>query len=226
MLRVIITAVKRHVNESIFQRVSLTSASPLRGEHHESHARQGRAAESPAGDCPLRVDLFDVTRARPDRLKALGASGVMTVGGGMQAIFGTRSENLKTDIEAYLSTAGADADAPIESERRPEAPGPTELSSAPGPGIRPDVTGRAADIARALGGLRNLQTVEACAITRIRTSLVDARSIDEVALRRAGVPALMRLGPNLVHVIVGNDAAAVAAAMRELLARQPPAARR
>ena len=122
----------------------------------------------------------------------------------MQAIFGTRSENLKTDIEAYLGTAGADADAPVESERRPEAPRPAKLSSAPGPGIRPDVFGRAAEIARALGGLRNLQTVEACAITRIRISLVDARSIDEVALRTAGVPALMRLGPNLVHGIVGT----------------------
>ena len=27
----------------------------------------------------------------------------------MQAIFGTRSENLKTDIEAYLRTAGSEA---------------------------------------------------------------------------------------------------------------------
>ena len=172
----------------------------------------------------LRVDLYDVTRAHPDRLKALGASGVMTVGGGMQAIFGTRSENLKTDIEAYLRTAGSEADAPVDSERRPVSPRPAELSSAPGPGIRADFAGRAAEIARALGGLRNLQTVEACAITRLRISLVDAQSIDEVALRTAGVPAVMRIAPNLVHLIVGNDAAAIAAAIQELLAHQPRAA--
>ena len=142
----------------------------------------------------------------------------------MQAIFGTRSENLKTDIEAYLRTAGSDADAPVDSERRPVSPPPAELSSAPGPGIRADFAGRAAEIARALGGLRNLQTVEACAITRLRISLVDAQSIDEVALRTAGVPAVMRIAPNLVHLIVGNDAAAIATAIQELLAHQPRAA--
>ena len=43
----------------------------------------------------LRVKLADVTKASPDALKALGAAGVVTVGDGMQAIFGTRSENLK-----------------------------------------------------------------------------------------------------------------------------------
>jgi glucose-like phosphotransferase system IIB component len=47
----------------------------------------------------LRVRLADVTNTRPDRLKALGAAGVVAVGDGMQAIFGTRSENLKTEME-------------------------------------------------------------------------------------------------------------------------------
>jgi PTS system glucose-specific IIC component len=54
----------------------------------------------------LRVELHDVTRASPDQLKALGASGVVKVGSGMQAIFGTRSENLKTDMEEYMRSAG------------------------------------------------------------------------------------------------------------------------
>ena len=56
------------------------------------------------------------------------------------------------------------------------------VSSPPGPGVRADFAGRAAEITRALGGLRNLQTVEACAITRLRIGLVEAQSIDEAAL--------------------------------------------
>src|SRR3954466_3784373 len=58
----------------------------------------------------LRVKLADITKASPEKLKALGAAGVIVVGDGMQAIFGTRSENLKTEMEEYLKTAGPEAD--------------------------------------------------------------------------------------------------------------------
>src|SRR3954466_4955957 len=58
----------------------------------------------------LRVKLVDVTRVSADKLKALGAAGVVMVGDGVQAIFGTQSENLKTDMEEYLKTAGPEAD--------------------------------------------------------------------------------------------------------------------
>jgi PTS system glucose-specific IIC component len=54
----------------------------------------------------LRVDLNDVSLASAEALRGLGAAGVVQVGGGMQAVFGTRSENLKTDIEEYLRAGG------------------------------------------------------------------------------------------------------------------------
>jgi PTS system glucose-specific IIC component len=57
----------------------------------------------------LRVELNDVSLASADALRALGAAGVVQVGGGMQAIFGTRSENLKTDMEEYLRAGGTQA---------------------------------------------------------------------------------------------------------------------
>jgi PTS system glucose-specific IIC component len=59
----------------------------------------------------LRVKLADVTKASPDTLKALGAAGVIVLGDGMQAIFGTRSENLKTEMQKYLESAGPGAEA-------------------------------------------------------------------------------------------------------------------
>ena len=55
----------------------------------------------------LRVQLHDMSRADAARLKTLGATGVITVGNNLQAIFGTRSENLKGDMEAYLRSGGS-----------------------------------------------------------------------------------------------------------------------
>src|SRR4029079_8571018 len=52
----------------------------------------------------LRVKRKDITKASPEKLKALGATGVVVMGDGMQAIFGTRSENLKTEMEEYLTS--------------------------------------------------------------------------------------------------------------------------
>ena len=77
----------------------------------------------------LRVKLADVTKASAGTLKALGAAGVVVVGDGMQAIFGTRSENLKTEMEDYLESAGPEADE-IEEASPVKAPPPAGLQAA------------------------------------------------------------------------------------------------
>lgn len=52
----------------------------------------------------LRVAVNDVESVNQERLKALGATGVIVVGGGVQAIFGTQSDNLKTDMEDWIQS--------------------------------------------------------------------------------------------------------------------------
>jgi PTS system glucose-specific IIC component len=126
----------------------------------------------------LRVELHDVRRASPDRLKALGAAGVMQVGRGLQAVFGTRSENLKTDMEEYMRQAG------------PES----------------GVAFGAAAISAALGGLGNIVRIEACALTRLRVELREGGVVRESGLVAAGALGLLRVSEHLVHVIVGEDA--------------------
>jgi PTS system glucose-specific IIC component len=57
----------------------------------------------------LRISVTDMSKVDVPRLKSLGATGVVVVGQSAQAIFGTRSENLKTDMEQYLKQKGSAA---------------------------------------------------------------------------------------------------------------------
>jgi PTS system glucose-specific IIC component len=159
----------------------------------------------------LRVELEDVTRASPDALKALGAAGVMKVGSGMQAIFGTRSENLKTDMEEYMRTAH-DA-VKMGAVSAPAAPVSAPPSSRLGVIVTPQQRVRASAVAAALGGMDNIESVDAVAITRLRVALRDEGKIDEAALDRAGVGGVMRVSDGVVHLIVGEDAEGYAAAL-------------
>ena len=88
----------------------------------------------------------------------------------MQAIFGTRSENLKTEMEEDLKSAGPEAD-------DMEPPSPVKASSPSGiqPRLRdPDVAHKASAYIAALGGADNIDRVDACARTRLRIVVRDA----------------------------------------------------
>jgi PTS system glucose-specific IIC component len=50
----------------------------------------------------LRVSVADVDSVDQVKLKELGAAGVVVVSGGVQAIFGTKSGNLKTDMDEWI----------------------------------------------------------------------------------------------------------------------------
>ncbi|MFN7533306.1 MAG: PTS transporter subunit EIIC, partial [Gemmatimonas sp.] len=154
----------------------------------------------------LRVDLHDVSRASAAALKGLGASGVMQVGNGMQAIFGTRSENLKTDMEEFMRTM------PLASARGPRVASAAILG-APTVVITHGHRTRAAAITAALGGTDNITQADTVALTRVRVVLHDASRLNESALTAAGVRGVMPLDGGVVHLIVGEDAAGITAAM-------------
>jgi glucose PTS system EIICB or EIICBA component len=154
----------------------------------------------------LRVELVDPAKASPDRLKALGAAGVVEVGNNLQAIFGTRSENLKSDMEEYLRS-GAEPAAPAPAARVPAVPARASAPDA-------DALRAASAIAVALGGPRNIASSEACALTRVRVKLVDPALINDAALRETAVAGVMHVGGNVLHLIVGSKADAIAAAIK------------
>ena len=162
----------------------------------------------------LRVKLKDSSKVSADKLKALGAAGVVMVGDGVQAIFGTRSDVLKTEIGDYLKTAGPEAD-------EVEAPSPVKAPAQAGiqPKLRdPLAAEKARALINALGGKANIQRVDACAETRLRIVTTNG-ALDEAALKDAGVEAIVRLPDRVVHLLTGLNADQYAAEMRGQLAR-------
>jgi PTS system glucose-specific IIC component len=162
----------------------------------------------------LRVKVADVTKASAEALKALGATGVVVVGDGVQAIFGTRSENLKTEMEDYLRSAGPEAD-------EVEGPSPVKPATPPPfqPKLRdPDAPRRASVYIAALGGKANIVRVDACAETRLRLVLRNAGEVNEAALRAEGIAALVKVSDETMHLLAGLNADQYAAEMRGQLA--------
>ncbi|WP_343188457.1 PTS glucose transporter subunit IIBC [Buchnera aphidicola (Neophyllaphis varicolor)] len=51
----------------------------------------------------LRVSVLEIQKVNKNKLNKLGAAGVIISGLGVQAIFGTKSDNLKTKIDEYLN---------------------------------------------------------------------------------------------------------------------------
>jgi PTS system glucose-specific IIC component len=168
----------------------------------------------------LRVKLADITKASPGKLKALGAAGVVVVGDGMQAIFGTRSENLKTEMEDYLKHAGPEADE-IEEPSPVKAPTAGALQ----PKLRDqDAARRASAFIAGLGGKGNIIRVDACAETRLRLVLRDEQKINDSALKSQGIAAVVRLPEGVCHLLAGLNADQYAAEMRGQIAENLPAA--
>jgi PTS system glucose-specific IIC component len=178
---------------------------------------RGNIASLDACITRLRVIVRDVARADAARLKALGATGVVVVGEGVQAIFGTRSENLKSDMEAYLKVAGSEADGAVAAG--PPA-GPRGAVAPPRPPAGVDaaaVEQRAAGLLAALGGAGNVKRLEAVAQTRLRVLVGDDARVQEGALRASGAQGVMRAETGVWHVLVGLGAASYATALARRL---------
>jgi glucose PTS system EIICB or EIICBA component len=166
----------------------------------------------------LRVGVKDINKADQNKLKALGAAGVLLVGNNMQAIFGTRSDNLKTDMEEYLKTAGDEAELSDEAA--------AEISYQPtgGPTVRlrdPLAPEKARGIIDGLGGPDNITKVDAVAETRLRVKVRDTSVVDESVLTDSGIAGLTIVGDGTLHLLAGLNADQYAAEMRGQLAAVP-----
>ncbi|MCA9549000.1 MAG: response regulator [Myxococcales bacterium] len=161
----------------------------------------------------LRVAVVDAGLVDEAALKALGASGVMVVGTGVQAVFGPLSENLKGEIEDYLAATPTEGAAPALTST---GAAPPSVVAPAAPEADPAVLQAARRLLAALGGVKNLRGLGPLALTRVRAELVDASAFDEAEARAAGVQAVMRAAPGVLHLILGPEAPRMAAALQQV----------
>ncbi|MGE0528783.1 MAG: PTS transporter subunit EIIC, partial [Bdellovibrionales bacterium] len=167
----------------------------------------------------LRVQVADRTRVDGDRLKALGATAVLQVADGVQAIFGTASENLKTDMEQVMTTEfAAPTTAPAVSSASGrdamnlglgmEGSGGVKRASAGGSAVSVGVA-KIDKLVAALGGPENILSSRCVALTRVRVEVKDPHRLrlDELA---GEVHGSQEIRPGLYHLILGELAPAVA----------------
>ncbi len=163
----------------------------------------------------LRVKLNDVSKVNANKLKSLGAAGVVMVGDGVQAIFGTQSENLKTDMQEYLKTAGPEAD-----ELEAASPSPAQVSAASTAvaiASDPEAGRKATAWLAALGGAANIERLEACAATRLRVVLKNEVLANEATLLNSGIEAVVRISAKTLHLLAGTNADQYAAELKSRL---------
>jgi PTS system glucose-specific IIC component len=117
-------------------------------------------------------------------------------------------------MQEYLKVAGPEADQ-IEEPSPVKAAAPAGVISK----LRdPDAARKVADWIKALGGAGNIERVDECAETRLRVVLRDESALDEAALAKCGVQAVVKLPNRTIHLLVGLNADQYAAEMRGQLA--------
>jgi PTS system N-acetylglucosamine-specific IIC component len=150
----------------------------------------------------LRLEVADSAAVDEPALKALGAKAVVRPApGSVQVVLGPEADRVASAIRAALPSIARSAPAPAQPQAQGRAPSPGPAASDAGAWLS------------AFGGRANVLAVESVAGTRLRVELVDASRIDEARLRALGAPAVMRVSPSVVHVVVGAGASALGASL-------------
>ncbi len=137
----------------------------------------------------IRVVIKDKTLVNKEALIKLGATAVMMVPGGVQAIFGTNSENLRTSMDERLKRTSSrpKANAVIES---------IEIA----PNSR-DVKIKDLAFMKLLGGADNVIKASHVAHSRLRIELKNEEKLDQSLLSGFGVTAVMKIKAHHFHLI-------------------------
>lgn len=133
----------------------------------------------------LRIELNDVKLCKQDRLKSLGAAGVVIIGTGVQAIFGTKSDNLKTQMEEFI-------------QQGPKVAHPKVLTKTPN-----KINIKA--VIESLGSGANILEADTCAATRLRFSVKDQTKINKSELISELGNRIIFLDQGIVQIIIGSD---------------------
>lgn len=139
----------------------------------------------------LRIDLLNSANVNQDKIKELGAAGVFIIGNGLQAIFGTRSENIKTLLLEHLNRSRTPT---ANDSKKPVLPNSTTETI--------QMSDVIIDI---LGGAENILNVSSVAHTRIRILTKDLSSVNTQALEKITSRKVVIYDGGIIHLIVGPN---------------------
>ncbi|NVD07025.1 PTS glucose transporter subunit IIBC [Vibrio sp. JPW-9-11-11] len=88
------------------EEAAATSGSDMAGELVAAFGGKANITGLDACITRLRVSVAETADVDQAKLKQLGAAGVVVVSGGVQAIFGTKSDNLKTEMDEWIRNHG------------------------------------------------------------------------------------------------------------------------
>jgi len=163
----------------------------------------------------LRLEVVDDSLVNEAALRALGARGIVRPSrNALQVVIGPQAEIVAGEIREAMASGeyaaiGPAVQTPVtngENATGPVSAGPVQTSA--------EDAAAAQHLVSAFGGSSNVQAAENVAVTRLRFVLRDGRRTDEEALKRAGAGSVMKASENVWHVIAGQRAPAIAAALK------------
>jgi PTS system N-acetylglucosamine-specific IIC component len=175
--------------------------------------------------CTTRLRLIVAAQSAVDTgaLRRLGARGLVRPSAeALQVVVGTTADQLAGEMRAALQgreLAGA-AEVTAARASASASPPPTDSRAITARMSGESWSGDARAVLAALGGGANVRSVAAAA-SRLRVGLQDATRVDRAALGAMGLRGVALPRPDCVHLIVGPEAKAAAAALRQLLNDRP-----
>jgi PTS system N-acetylglucosamine-specific IIC component len=177
----------------------------------------------------LRLIVASQSAVDSDALRRLGARGLVRPSAeALQVVVGTTADQLAGEMRTALQTRTVGPVTGTAAERAPpveRAPASASVSSGDTRAITAQMSGEAWSgdpraVLAALGGRSNVRNVAAAA-SRLRIGIEEPARLDRAALGALGLRGVAVARPDCVHLIVGPEAEAAAAALRQLLNDRP-----
>lgn len=162
----------------------------------------------------LRLEMVDRNKASDADLKALGAMAVVRPGkgGSLQVVVGPMADSIADEIRLAMPALGrAAVTAPVAVVE------PSEPVAVTAP--------QAQQWLSALGGSDNVLQLDCIAMSRIRLQLADGKALSESRLKELGCLGVSALEDGVWHLLVGDRAQSLSAAIEGLVNRSEVSAK-
>nr|WP_305836757.1 N-acetylglucosamine-specific PTS transporter subunit IIBC [Pseudomonas sp. A29(2023)] len=162
----------------------------------------------------LRLEMVDRNKASDADLKALGAMAVVRPGkgGSLQVVVGPMADSIADEIRLAMPALGrAVVAAPVAVIETIE---PVAVA-----------TPLAQQWLTALGGSDNVLQLDCIAMSRIRLQLADGKALSETRLKELGCLGVSALEDGVWHLLVGERAQSLSAALEGLVNRSEVSAK-